>query len=129
MSFAKLFGVADRINPKFLFFDRAFVQRTSRYDIIFALGLIYHLDNLYYGLQNLCTLSDRIVIETTTAEVQWDNDDNAIGYKNNDPVDINWVKAFFRKRGYSITESPEWAEYVDRYDVSSGRRLLYFFKK
>ena len=129
MSFAKLFGVADRINPKFLFFDRAFVQRTGRYDIIFALGLIYHLDNLYHGLQNLCTLSDRIVIETTTAEVQWDNDDDAIGFKDNDPVDINWVKAFFRKRGYSITESPEWAEYVDRYDVSRGRRLLYFFKK
>lgn len=128
MSFAKLFGVADRINPKFLNFDRAFVQRAGRYDIIFALGLIYHLDNLYYALANLCTLSDRIVIETTTAEVQWDNDDNAISYKENDPVDVNWVKAFFRKRGYSITESPEWAEYVDRYDVSRGRRLLYFFK-
>ena len=129
MMFARFHRVADRVIPRRLAFDRAFGKRFGRYDIVLALGLIYHLHNLYLGLSNLCELSDRIIIETMTADVHWDNDVPALRFADSDPLDLDWVKGFFTDRGYQYWESAEWADFADRHERSKGRRLLYFERK
>ena len=123
------FGGDSDIKVRRTLFDRAFGKRFGRYDLVFALGLIYHFNNLYLGLANLCEISDRIVIETETDQVAWQGDQAALGFRDGDPLDFNWVRAFFAERGYSCRESVDWANYVDRFDRSRGRRLAYFEKQ
>lgn len=125
-TFARFHGVSDRVTQRSCLFERSYQKHYGRYDIVIALGLIYHLNDMYLGLSNLCELSDRIVIETMISDVDWQDDYPAIRFKESDPVDMNWVKRFFAERGYRYRESAVWAKYVDRHERSRGRRLFYF---
>lgn len=127
--FAHHFGVEDKIEFKRGLLQHSFLHLNGRYDLVLALGLIYHLDNLALGLRTLMELSDTLVIETATGDVSWTEDRQAVLFKDHDPLDFDWVVGFFERHGYGYVESTEWAEYVNRYPKSAGRRLACFSRR
>lgn len=127
--FAHHFGVEDKIEFKRGLLQRSFLHLNGRYDLVLALGLIYHLDNLALGLRTLMELSDTLVIETATGDVSWTEDRQAVLFQDHDPLDFDWVVGFFKRHGYGYVESTEWAEYVNRYPKSAGRRLACFSRR
>ena len=127
--FARYFDVEDKIEFKRGLLQRSFRHLNGRFDLVLALGLIYHLDNLALGLRALMELSDTVVIETATGDVSWTDDRQAILFQDHDPLDFDWVVGFFERHGYDHVESTAWADYVNKYAKSAGRRLICFSKR
>ena len=124
----RYYGVETQINQVFGEFNRNFYITGKRFDIVLALGVIYHFNDILFHLNNLIELSDNILIETRTAPVIWENDKEAMRYREGDPLDFDWVCNHFKKAGYQAKFSEKWAAISNRDEKQSGRRLVYFWK-
>ncbi|MEQ8393811.1 tetratricopeptide repeat protein [Thalassobaculum sp.] len=121
--FAAYYGVADRVTASNASFA-PHTQRRKRYDLILALGVIYHFNGLIRGLRDLTQSSDRLIIETTGSDVPGFNDYAATQFRDHRELSLTWLISFLERQGFDVHYVDEWNDYIKRTNVTPERHML-----
>jgi|OM-RGC.v1.000807928 tetratricopeptide (TPR) repeat protein len=121
--FAAYHGVADRVTA----LNSTFAPHTwrrERYDLILALGVIYHFNSLTRGLRDLTRASNRLIIETTGGDVPGFNDHAATKFRDHQQLSLTWLISFLERQGFDVHYVDEWRDYIRETKVTPERHML-----
>lgn len=118
------YGVSDRITIETEFFGERTISKYGKFDVIFALGLIYHLDNILHTMHLLSAISDTLMIETIAHDIGYISDLDSINYSVGDSLSRDWLTDFMVRQGYTVQELSEWREFCKGYEQTRDRTFF-----
>lgn len=119
--FSALAGCVDRVQVRFqsvrdfascrLGPDPALGSGADDIDVVLALGLIYHFDDLVGDLRLLVALRRPIVFEFASVEPSDDTPYDPSTHRDPQPVPLKWLRGWLDDEGFSTVVEPAWREY------------------
>ena len=120
--FSVLAGVSDRVTVRLLSVDRidpnVWSSGPDTCDLILALGVIYHFDDLVGDLARIVGLRVPVVFEfPSTGADNGDRYDPA-ARSDNRPISLRWFLEWLDGQGFDATVEPDWGRYNN--DLTDG---------
>ena len=119
--FSKIYDVEQNLCVEKALLSPTHLNELKKSDIIFALGLVYHFDNLVEDLDLLLESRSIIVFESVGSfDIIW-NEEDAWSYKFGKEFSLKWFCDHIRASRYEIEFVPEWNIYCS---VHTKKRRL-----
>ena len=107
--------------------NAAFTPQTAlrtRYDLILALGVIYHFNDALQGVRRLAQATDRIIIETAAHDIPGFTDRDAVNFRDHQKLSLQWIRSFMYRQGFDVAYIDAWHDYLADAANLTHRHLL-----